>query len=65
VSQAKKFFAGPKSQTVLYVYGPIVFKFFRCLVGEKIEIKVFACLKTLINFEDPYRNPLQNACCGI
>ncbi len=45
----------------------MVFKFFCCLVMEKIEDKVLSCLyeKTLTYCENPFINHLQNACCGI
>jgi hypothetical protein len=56
-----------KIKSVLSVYAQIVFKFFCCLVMEKIKDEVKACfyMKTLTNCENPSSNPLQTACFGI
>jgi hypothetical protein len=52
----KKFFEGPECQIITFLHAPMVFKFFWCLVMEKMDIQVFACcfLEILTNFEDPY-----------
>jgi hypothetical protein len=44
---------GPKSQ-ISNVYALMVYNFFWCLVMEKMENPVFASMKTLNNFKDPY-----------
>ncbi len=43
----------------------MVFKFLWCLVMKKMKSLCLLLLKTLPSFEDPYRNPLQNACSAI
>ncbi len=43
-------------KAVLSVYAPIVFKFFCCLVMEKIKDKVLACLYENTNCENPFKN---------
>jgi len=42
-----------KLKAVLSVHAPMVFKFFCCLVMEKIEVKVLACFykKPLLTFK--------------
>jgi hypothetical protein len=55
-----------KIKSVLSVKAPIVFKFFGCLVVENLRIIFWlASIKTLVNCENPYSNPLPIACCGI
>ncbi len=34
---------------VLYVYGPLIYKFLECLVNEKNKYEYFACF-----YENPY-----------
>ncbi len=53
-----------KVKSVFYVYAPMVYKFFWCLVMMKMVIQI-ASMKTPTNFEDTYWNLLQIACFGI
>ncbi len=63
--EMNNFFEGLKNQISTFVYAPIVVKFFCCLIMEKLKDKVFACFQKNTNFENPFNNSLQTACCGI
>ncbi len=55
-----------KVKLVLLIDPPMVLKicFGALLWSNKLKF-LYASMKTLTNFEDPYWNPLQIACCGI
>jgi hypothetical protein len=55
------------NQSVLFVYAPIIFlNFFAALLSRKLKLKFWlASMKTFTYCENPFSNPLQNACCGI